>query len=94
VIATAVGLLAGLLAHQLGIAIVLLGLGLVVVAALLTMTVIGAVIGIPLLFVGAVGIVFGAASANGALPATLLGVVVGLVTYLRLSSRDERAVAR
>jgi len=91
-IAGAAGLLVGLLAHQLGMALVVLGLVLVVVAALLTLTVIGAVVGIPLLLVGAVGIAFGVASASGAVPALLLGTLVGLVVYLRLRSREENAV--
>lgn len=91
-VAGVAGLLTGLLAHQLGTALVVLGLVLVVVAALLTLTVIGAVVGIPLLLVGAVGIAFGVASASGVLPALLLGTLVGLVVYLRLRSREANAV--
>jgi hypothetical protein len=92
-IAGAVGLLAGLVAHQLGAVLVVLSLLLVAVALLLTLTVIGAIVGIPLLFVAALGIVLGAATAGGALPAVLLGLLVAVIVHARLRRRDRRPLS-
>jgi hypothetical protein len=93
VIAGVAGLFAGLLAHQVGTLLILLGLVLVVAAVLLSLTVIGAVIGIPLLVVAGVGIALGVAAAGGTVPSLLLGVVVGLAVYLHLRRRDDRAIS-
>lgn len=92
-IATALGVLAGLVAHQLGAMLIVASLLLVIVALLLTLTVIGAIIGIPLLFIAAVGIFLGAATAGGALPAILLGLLVAVVLYSRLSRREQRTLS-
>lgn len=92
-IAGAVGVLAGLVAHQLGALLVVLSLLLVVVALLLTLTVIGAIVGIPLLLLAAAGIALGAATAGGALPAVLFGLLVAVIVYTRLTRREHRTLS-
>ena len=87
-------MLVGLVAHQLGTALVVLSLILVVGALLLTLTVIGAVVGIPLLVLGAVGVAFGAAAAGGPVYAVLLGLLVAFVVYSRLRRREQRDLSR
>jgi len=92
-IAAGVGLLVGLLAHQLAVLALVLGFVLVIVGVLLTLTALGAVIGIPLMLLGAAEIALGALATGGAGPAIVLGGLVGLVTYSLLRRREERAAA-
>jgi hypothetical protein len=92
VIAGAVGLLVGLLAHAVGVLLIVLGLSLIVVGVVLTLTAIGAVIGIPLGFLGALAMLLGAFGAHGTGAAVVLGTITGLVTYLRLERREARPI--
>jgi hypothetical protein len=70
-VAAVVGVLVALSAHALGTMVLVFGIIVVVVGVLLTLTAIGAILGIPLIFVG-VG-VFGALSAHGTVAALVLG---------------------
>jgi hypothetical protein len=92
VIAAAVGLLVGLLAHVLGVLLIVLGVLLVGIGVLLTLTAIGAVIGIPLGFLGGFAILLGAFGVHGTAAAVVLGTIAGLVAYLRLERREARPI--
>jgi hypothetical protein len=62
--------------------LVVLGLTLMVVGVVVSITVIGAIIGIPLFVVGLLGLIAGVISGSGGLPfAILLGIVAGYVYY-------------
>jgi hypothetical protein len=62
--------------------LVVLGLTLMVVGIVVSITVIGAIIGIPLFVVGLLGLVAGVISGSGGVPlAVLLGGVAGYVYY-------------
>jgi uncharacterized membrane protein len=74
--------------------LIVFGLAVVVLGLLLTLTAIGAVIGIPLLFVGTVDIALGAVSAHGSGPALVLGGLTGLAVYAYLQRREGRALLR
>jgi len=73
-------------------ALIVLGLLLVGFGILLTLTAIGAVIGVPLGFLGAVAMLLGAFGAHGTGTAVVLGTIAGLVTYLRLEHREARPI--
>src|SRR5262249_34347198 len=92
-VAAAVGVLMGLLAHELAVLLFMLGFVVVLAGLLLTLTAVGAVIGIPLMLVGAVEIVLGASSGDGAGPALVLGFLAALATYAHLRRRERRATA-
>jgi hypothetical protein len=78
--------------------LVVLGLTLMVVGVVATITVIGAIIGIPLFVVGLLGLVAGVISGSGGIPfAVLLGIVVGYGYYryrLRALGRIAGSSAR
>jgi hypothetical protein len=62
--------------------LVVLGLTLMVVGVVVSITVIGAIIGIPLFVVGLLGLIAGVVSGIGGVPfAILLGIVAGYVYY-------------
>jgi hypothetical protein len=92
VIAAAVGLLVTLLAHTLGVLLFVLGLSLVVIGIVLTMTAIGAVIGIPLGLLGVLAVVFGAIGTGGTTASIVLGTIAGLLTFVRLERRQTRTI--
>jgi hypothetical protein len=93
-IAGVAGLLAGLMAHELGLLLIVFGLVVVVLGLLLTLTAIGAVVGVPLLFLGILEIALGAVSAHGTAPAVVLGCLVGVGVYAYLQRRERRPVLR
>ena len=78
--------------------LVVLGLTLIVVGVLVSITVIGAIIGIPLVIVGLLGLVAGVISGSGGIPlAIMLGLVAGYVYYrfrLRALGPSGRRLAR
>ena len=62
--------------------LVVLGLTLMVVGVVVSITVIGAIIGIPLFFAGLLGLIAGVISGSGGVPfAILLGILAGYVYY-------------
>jgi hypothetical protein len=83
------GVFVVLAAHLVGMLLIVFSLALVLMGVLLTMTVIGAVIGIPLVFLGALTLAFGAAGLGGGSSALVLGVVAGLVVFA-VARRSER----
>jgi hypothetical protein len=98
VAAVLVAIIAALLTLWTGGLLVVLGLTLMVVGVVVSITVIGAIIGIPLLVVGLLGLVAGVISGSGGLPfAVLLGIVAGYVYYryrLRALGRVAGSSAR
>jgi hypothetical protein len=92
VIAAALGLLVGLLAHTLGVLLLVFGVTLVVAGLVLTMTAIGAIIGIPLGFLGALAVAFGLVGTGGTTASIVLGTVAGLATFQRLERRQTRTI--
>jgi hypothetical protein len=90
-VAAVVGVLVALSAHVLGTMMLVFGIVLVLVGILLTLTAIGAILGIPLIFLGVVFGVFGAITAHGILAALALGSLVGLGVYLQMGRRKVRA---
>jgi len=89
-IAVVSGVLVGLLAHEVGTLVIVLSLFVILIGLLLTMTAIGAVIGIPLMFLGALGAVVGAAS-GGTGAAVLMGLIAGLTVFAVTRRRERRA---
>ena len=89
--AVLVAVIAALLALWTSELLVVLGLTLMVVGVVVSITVIGAIIGIPLFVVGLLGLIAGVISGGGGVPfAILLGILAGYVYYrYRL-----RAIAR
>jgi hypothetical protein len=90
-VAAIVGVLVALSAHVLGTMLLVFGILLVLVGIVLTLTAIGAVLGLPLIFLGVVVGVFGAVSAHGIVAALVLGSLAGLSVYLQMGKRKARA---
>lgn len=88
------GLVVAVAAHAVGALLIALSLVVVLVGLLLTMTAIGAVIGIPLLFLGAMVMVLGAAGLGGGGWALLLGLLAGLAVYGLVRRGERRAATR
>src|SRR5436189_6275915 len=85
--AVLVTVIAALLTLWAGGLLVVLGLTLMVVGVVVSITVIGAIIGIPLFVVGLLGLVAGVISGSGGVPfAVVLGIVAGYV-YCRYRLR-------
>jgi hypothetical protein len=73
--------------------LVVLGLTLMVLGVVVSLTLIGAIIGIPLFVVGVLGLIAGVISGSGGVPfAVLLGIAAGFVYYrYRLRALDRLA---
>jgi hypothetical protein len=89
-----VGALVALFTYLFGPALLVFGLVVGVVGLVLCFTLIGAIIGIPLLLLGIVGVVLGAAGTGGLGSALLFGALVGGAVYLVERRRESRALAR
>jgi hypothetical protein len=96
--AVLVAIIATLLALWTSGLLVVLGLTLMVVGVVVSITVIGAIIGIPLFVVGLLALIAGVISGSGGVPfAVLLGVASGYVYHryrLRALGRVGRPSAR
>lgn len=96
--AALVALIAALLTLWTSGLLVIAGVVLMVVGVLVSLTVIGAIIGIPLFVVGLLGLAAGVISGSGGIPlAVLLGLATGYVYYryrLRLLGRSTGPSAR
>jgi hypothetical protein len=96
--AALVAVIAALLTLWTSHLIIALGLVLMVIGVLVSLTIIGAIIGIPLFVVGLLGLLAGIISGSGGLPfAILLGAVAGYVYYrhrLRALARITGPAAR
>jgi hypothetical protein len=80
--AVLVGVIATLLTLWTSGFVVVLGLTLMVVGVVISLTVIGAIIGIPLFVIGLLGLIAGVISGSGGVPfAVLLGFAAGFVYY-------------
>lgn len=90
-IAAVGGGLVALAAHQVGALLIALSLLLVLVGLLFTMTAIGAVIGIPLMFIGTLVFALGFASLGGTGSALMLGLIAGLAIYALVRRHERRA---
>jgi hypothetical protein len=93
-----VALIAALLTLWTSELLVVLGLTLMVLGVVISITIVGAIIGIPLFVVGLLGLVAGVISGSGGLPfAILLGLAAGYVYYryrLRALGRVSGTSAR
>ena len=96
--AVLVAIIAALLTLWTSGLLVVLGLTLIVVGVVVSITVIGAIIGLPLVIVGLLGLVAGVISGSGGVPfAILLGLAAGYVYYrcrLRALGASARQLAR
>jgi hypothetical protein len=100
--AALVAIIAALLTLWTGELLVVLGLTLMVVGVVVSITVIGAIIGIPLFVVGLLGLIAGVVSGGGGVPfAILLGITAGYVYYRyrlralgRIGGPSERRMVR
>jgi hypothetical protein len=90
-IGAAAGAVVAVAAHEVGALLIALSLVVVLVGLLFTLTAIGAVIGIPLMFAGALGVALGAASLGGTGSALVLGLIAGLLIYAVVRRRERRA---
>jgi hypothetical protein len=91
--ALVVGAFVALFTYLFGPALLVFGLVAGIVGLVLCFTVIGAIFGIPLLVLGIVGVVLGAAASGGLGSALLFGALVGGVVYLVGHRRETRALA-
>jgi hypothetical protein len=92
-VASIVALVVAVSVLVLGTAMLVLGILVGLLGVFFCLTGIGAVIGIPLLFVGAIGFALGAVGTGGVGPALFFGALVGGGVYLVQGRRERRELA-